>query len=326
MTLEKLDLNVTNRCNLRCRHCCFDSGNTRMDELGFEDLQKVLRDAKEAGAWRFDMTGGEALLRKDAFDIIKYGKERGYRIELLSNGLLLSQNTVDRLKEIGLDAVGISLDGSSAEKHLAIRHGCPSYETIIDNISRCVSAGFYTKINTVVFSTNLMDIAAITELAISLGCDEHGVYFFSPVGRGSKNMDLAVNPKAWLGYVRNRMTSYRDWIKLSLETPYIETARNPRKNVDCYIHDPVHLQILPDGNVYPCAIMASYGLPLANLNESILSDIWNDKELWRHYAEEADKILAAHHGCVDYSRCFDMDYDNFTFVCPCKKLDLEDLE
>lgn len=47
--LPKLDFNVTNRCNFRCIHCCFNSGETLLDEFSIKKIKEVLRDFRELG-------------------------------------------------------------------------------------------------------------------------------------------------------------------------------------------------------------------------------------------------------------------------------------
>ena len=60
--LPKLDLNITNRCNFRCKHCAFDSGIIKMPELSLGELEKILKETKQIGGKRVDITGGEPLL------------------------------------------------------------------------------------------------------------------------------------------------------------------------------------------------------------------------------------------------------------------------
>ena len=119
-TLKKIDLNITNQCNLRCSHCVFNSGH-RSENCSFAEIEKFLTDARSIGASRIDITGGEALTREDIFDIIALAKSLGYRIELLSNGIALSDEVIKRLLSLKLDAVGISLESLDYETNKKIR-------------------------------------------------------------------------------------------------------------------------------------------------------------------------------------------------------------
>ncbi len=115
------------------------------------------------------------------------------------------------------------------------------------------------KINTVVFSCNLENIPDIADLALKLGADELGLYYFTPVGRGKRSNELSVEPLKWLDFIRANLKKYQNQeMKISLEYPFIETV-NWNSGLGCIANnEKSHLQILPNGNVYPCAILASY--------------------------------------------------------------------
>lgn len=330
--LPKLDLNITNRCNFRCTHCAFDSGVIQMSELTLGELEKILKETKELGGKRFDITGGEPLVRGDVEEIIKIGKGLGYKIELVTNGSLLTKEKLQRFKELGLDGVAISLDGSNAEVYNRIRRrDKETFERVIDNIRESKKTGFYTKINTTVFSCNLEDIPNITELALSLGIDEQGIYYFTPVGRGDRSKELAVEPLGWLDFIRTRLKKYQGkGMRISLEFPLIERGYWDSNSGCIANNEKSHLQILPDGNVYPCAILASYGKPIANLHECSIKDIWNNEKLWKDYWAELSAMFEKFGGyCVDFKSAFQMkEYDRkkYGFICPLRKSELEDVK
>lgn len=330
--LPKLDLNITNRCNFRCTHCAFDSGVMQMPELTLEELEKILRETKEVGGERFDITGGEPLLREDIEDIIRIGKRLGYKIELVTNGYLLTREKLERFRELGLDGIAISLDGSNAEVYNRIRRrDKATFKKILENIKEVKKAGFYTKINTTVFSSNLKNIQNITELALSLGADEQGIYYFTPVGRGNLSKELAVEPLKWLNFIRTRLKKYQGrGMRISLEFPLIEKEYWDTNSGCIANNEKSHLQILPDGKVYPCAILASYRRPIANLHECSIKDIWNNAELWKNYWAGLSGLFEGFGGyCVDFKSAFQMQGYNpkkYCFVCPLRKTELKDVK
>ena len=325
LNIKKLDLNITNRCNYRCVHCCFDSGIKNMEELSYDEIERVLTDARELGVKRIDVTGGETLVRKDLEQILKKGKELGFRIELLTNGSLLTKEKLLRFKEIGLDALGISLDGSIHEIYKNIRGQTPkTFKRVVENIKLCKDLGFYTKVNTVVFESNINDIPSITQLCIDLEIDEHGIYYFTPIGRGKSNSNLVVHPLDWLELAKRELSQYKDKMKLSIELAYANSNNCNGAKTKCFIQDPHHLQILPNGNVYPCAIMAAYEKPLGNLRERSLKEIWHDGAGWDRYRKNIEHVMARHNGCVDYSACFP-DSQIYQFICPCRKFSIDEV-
>lgn len=323
--LPKLDLNITNRCNFRCIHCCFNSGETMLREFSLDKIKDILKEFKTLGGERIDITGGEPLLRPDLPEIIKIGKDLNLKIELVTNGSLLTDEKLKLFKQLGLDAIAISLDGSNYETYKKIRPiKQETYNLIIQNIQKSISCGFPVKINTVIFNSNLDDLSKINALAIRWGAKEHGFYYFTPVGRGATSSTEVVDPTRWLAYIRQTLLKSKDKIKLSLETPLLESNLAEEADTSCYLKNPWHLQILPDGNVYPCAIMAFYNRPCGNLRKQTLTEIWNDEKLWNgdYYNKNVVPLFKKFGGCVCFNEKFkqSIDSEKFKFICLMCKL------
>jgi len=332
--LPKLDLNITNRCNYRCVHCAFDSGKKRTRELSLEQIARVLRETKELGGERIDITGGEPLVRKDVDEIIRIGKDTGYRVELVTNGSLLTKNKLANFQRLDLDSIAISLDGSNYETYSRIRRtDRKTYEKVLQSIDQALSFGFIVKINTVAFQSNLQDLSNITKFCIDKGVKEHGIYYFTPIGRGVCGSEKAVEPLIWLDFVRNNLEQFKDKIKLSIEIPLIEKGKlgnKAGKEIRCIANaEKYHLQILPDGNTYPCAILASYNKPVANLAKSSVKDVWQSEALWKNYWQDISCLFGSMSNyCVDFRQAFNMkqyDLGRYDAVCPLRKFSVEDV-
>jgi len=328
ISLPKLDLNVTNKCNFRCIHCAFDSGIIKMKELSLKKITEILKETKELGGKRFDITGGEPLLRKDIEKIIKIGKKLDYKIELVTNGSLLNKTRLKKFKRLGLDSIAISLDGSTPEIYNKIRKkDRKTFYKIVKNIKESKRLGFYTKINTAVFNCNLNDIPAITELALKFNVNEHGIYYFTPIGRGTRTEEMSVEPLKWLRFIRKNSSAHiKKNIRITMEFPLIE-KNSWNRNLGCIANkEKSHLQILPDGNVYPCAILASYNLPVANLHKCSIKNLWNNELLWKKYWEKIHPIFKKYNGsCVNFRSSFNVENyrkKGYCFVCPLRKFEL----
>lgn len=321
----KLDGNLTDRCNLKCDHCCFECCiNHPMPEMTLTEIVDLLTLFKDLGGERIDLTGGEPLMRKDIDQIVWAAKDLAIKVELVTNGTLLTRKRLERYRDWEMEGVAVSLDGSSFEKHAAIRKGMTRewFGNILRSLDACVELGFYTKINTVVFQSNFADLVNITKMAIDLGVNEHGFYFLSPIGRGIGRKDDVADPLAWLELIRTELVKFKSKIKYSLEVPLIEARLAHKLNTSCYLQDPWHLQILPNGNVYPCAIMAACDKHLANLHEKNLGDIWNSEELWNgeYYKKNVAPLMEKYAGCVDYpSFSHLIRSGEYKFVCLCSK-------
>jgi len=286
-------------------------------------IMLMLREFIALGGQRIDITGGEPLMRKNIDSVLQLAiPEMRLRTELVTNSLLLKDERLRRFVVMGLNEIAISLDGSTFETHSRIRGVSErAFRKVLANIKRAAELGIKTKINTVVFASNFHELADITQLAINLGAREHGFYFFSPIGRGESDADNVADAKDWLKLVRERLAKFAGKIKISLEVPILETKRAEKLETRCYLEDPWHLQILPDGNVYPCAIMAACGKPIGNLYDKSLGEIWEDEGLWsgEYYRKNVLPLMEKHNGCVPYSFSHLVASGEYQFVCLCRK-------
>ena len=69
MVLEFINIDVTSRCNLRCK-MCFDQEKRIEKEMSFDDLKKLIFSAIVLGVKRVNLSGGEPFLRNDLIDLL----------------------------------------------------------------------------------------------------------------------------------------------------------------------------------------------------------------------------------------------------------------
>ncbi len=67
-------MELTNQCNLRCRHCYAGSGEKLDNELSTAEVKGLLEELSRLGSVEVEFSGGEPLLRPDLFEIIAYAK------------------------------------------------------------------------------------------------------------------------------------------------------------------------------------------------------------------------------------------------------------
>ena len=133
--LKDLFLEVTLRCNARCEHCGSSCGDTiQKDEISAEDLKNTLKEIAEkynANDILLNVTGGEPLVRKDLFDIMKYASSLGFRWGMTTNGMLINDEIINKMIETNMETISISLDGLK-ETHESFRRVPNSFDRIIE--------------------------------------------------------------------------------------------------------------------------------------------------------------------------------------------------
>ena len=120
---------VTNRCNLRCPHCASDSGCARAAELSLDEMKRVVDDLASLGCREFTMLGGEFLLSSDWFEIARHVRARGLELQLVTNGLLVTEAVRRQFRELDPQTVGVSLDGATPGSYRRARG--------VDGFDRC---------------------------------------------------------------------------------------------------------------------------------------------------------------------------------------------
>lgn len=180
---------VTRACDLACHHCraaaatAPDPAELTPDEgLGLIDRLTAFGPPLP----HLVLTGGDPLRRRDLFMLIAAARARGFDVSVAPSATpLLTPKVIARLKAAGVDAVSLSLDGSDATRHDAIRriHGC--FDRTITAARACVVERLPFQINTLVSEETLDDLPAIHALATKLGAARWSLFFLIGVGRGA---------------------------------------------------------------------------------------------------------------------------------------------
>lgn len=192
--LHAISWNLTRRCNLRCGHCYLDADlldGRRVDELSTDECRRVIDQIREVNQSPFlILTGGEPLLRPDLPDIAEYASSLGAYVVVGTNGLLLTDAVVVRLREAGVKGLGVSLDAASPPVHDSLRGMPGAWERAVAGIKQAAAQGMPFAVQTTVTRENAGDLDRIAELAESLGATALNVYFLVCTGRGQEMSDL----------------------------------------------------------------------------------------------------------------------------------------
>jgi len=114
--LQALDIEITERCNNNCLHCCInlpaDDSSALARELSAEALKEILREAAALGCMTVRFTGGEPLLRKDFEEVYLYARKIGLKVVLFTNATLMTPSLVELFSQIPpLERIEVSVYG-----------------------------------------------------------------------------------------------------------------------------------------------------------------------------------------------------------------------
>ncbi|KHL91224.1 hypothetical protein QW71_35890 [Paenibacillus sp. IHB B 3415] len=133
---SSIRLEITSRCNINCVYCHNRDYLNRQDDMSSEKIISLVRDLKSKFPIRkILITGGEPLLNKDVIKIISSFSDLGIKTDMVTNGLLLTDELADKLIRAGLKRIRLSIDGF--EEHATYRKGS-SYIHLWDLAERLV--------------------------------------------------------------------------------------------------------------------------------------------------------------------------------------------
>lgn len=186
MSLRSVYFNVTNRCNLKCIHCAFESGEGT-EELTSQEIKDLVKEAAALGLRYSTIIGGEPFVRRDIFDIIKAFLDEGVRVGISTNGTLINRTVIRKMKRLPKADVffGISVDGSSRQTHDSFRGVPGAFEAALRGARLVSEAGFPLMIQSVLNRNNAKEIPEILNLALQLGAWYRIVPSILPTGRGT---------------------------------------------------------------------------------------------------------------------------------------------
>ena len=177
---------VTQACGLVCKHCraCAQTCS-HPDELSTKlSLQLIEQLATFPQPPMLVFTGGDPFCRNDIFQLIEHARKVGLEASITPSATsLVTPEAVQRLKDLGIHRMAISIDGADAETHDKVRGVPGSFSRSLDILNNARQIGLATQINTTVTPGNLDQLDAMAHLFEPLEIDMWSVFFLVPVGR-----------------------------------------------------------------------------------------------------------------------------------------------
>ncbi len=282
---------LTERCNLACRHCY--QGGRRTPEMTVDELKREIDGAAEMfTAWKEEgisvvpsihFTGGEPFLFRGLWDVVAHARQRGFAVALMSNGILISDEDAEKIREWDVFDVQISLEGP-APIHDRIR-GVGSFRGALQGARRLIAAGNRVSANVTLSRINIGSVEETIGIARDTGFNSIGFSRVVPCGRGRGLLDFFLTPEE----IR---TAYSRAFGLSA-AGFSVVSGDPLAGIVRGVHPPAGCRltlsgcsagfsgvtITSDGTVMACRRI---GLKAGNLKRKSLREIWATSPLlWK---------------------------------------------
>lgn len=188
--------NITQACNLRCKHCYQDAGpRPADDELTLAEKIRLVDEMAAEGVPFLAIAGGEPLVCNDLWPVLDHASRRGIHLSIATNGTLLTPATVHRLIASGVKYTEVSVDSLNPEEHDVFRGAPGAWARSIDGVKNCVAAGMHTGFAMCFTGQTVDQVDDAVRFAIALGCATFSHFDFIPAGRGNDIIDCDLTPE-----------------------------------------------------------------------------------------------------------------------------------
>lgn len=174
---------ITKECNLRCKHCYTSAGVREPEELTTDGVLSVIDQLDKIGVSDITISGGEPLLRKDLEVITSELTRREIPFIVYTNGILLSRERQQSLKEAGARIFSLSLNGTTRETHNYVQ-GDTTFDTVLKRIAELKDNDLHVQALYTLMKVNLKEASELPSLMDKVGLNSLCIYPFYPTGRG----------------------------------------------------------------------------------------------------------------------------------------------
>lgn len=286
--MSYISMTVTLECNYNCI-MCYAGGNCRKS-IPFNLFKQAIDSAKTSGLKKIELTGGEALLHKDIWEMLEYLHDNDVETLLVSNGSLITENVAKRLKDLNVH-VAVSLHSINKNDMEAITNVKGSYERTISGINELLKIGYSD--SGLILAVRCMTMVQNAEYLYDTWkwAKENHILFIL-----NRTMECDRCQKEWIMSKEDLHTLLE---KIAADEgqeailPFSDNSPCNRFEVGCHIG--------VDGKVYPCACIDEVA---GDINEHDLSYIWNNSELLQKSKNVRKHIHGPCKECEHSAECF----------------------
>lgn len=171
-------LELTFRCNLKCKHCYAISGvRSNADEHSFQEVCKILDMIADEGCLWLLITGGEPLIRRDFLDIYVYAKKKGFIITLFTNGTLINEEIIRCFKRWRPFNIEVTLYGATQKTYEEVSGVPGSYDKCLAGIDLLLGAKLPLRLKSIIMSLNKHEIQELRQFSSFRGIP----FLFDPI-------------------------------------------------------------------------------------------------------------------------------------------------
>jgi radical SAM protein with 4Fe4S-binding SPASM domain len=247
--MNKLYLDITNKCNLKCAHCLNASSPENNLQLSLEIIIDIIKQIKPLKIKKIKLGGGEPLIHPQLDAILKLLYCNGYKISLTTNGLLINNSIINAFKKYDV-SVSVSLE-TSKKTHEKIR-GANTYFKTLTKIKMLSKNNVSFWIESMLFYNNLSEFEKHIKLVENLE-SKLKIRRIKNIGRATKEMVICET--------NNEYKNFIELINTTICQINIEHLSGIKKRPNIEIHETIcgagteSFHINYDGSINPCVFL-----------------------------------------------------------------------
>lgn len=315
-TPRSLTLEITARCNLRCRYCYFFN-NPAMEyrDLSTDEWLAFFDELGSLGVMKVTLAGGEPFIREDLPVLLEGLVRNRMRFSFLSNGGLIDDTIAAFLAGTGrCESVQVSVDGSCAEVHDSCR-GKGSFDGAIRGIRTLQRHGISVAVRSTIHRNNVHDLENIARFLLEeLGLPEFGTNSAGYLGTCCVNADevllnmaerkeaiatllrLATKYEGRISANAGPLTDGRMWRRMEDARAQGQPAFcNGGRLTACGCTNN-KIAVRADGAIVPCNMLAH--VELGRITRDSLAEIWRDSPALNRLRNRVTIPLAGFEFCA----------------------------
>lgn len=277
---------LTHRCPLQCPYCSNPLELERVNkELSTEDWCRVMREAGELGILQVHLSGGEPTARKDLEEIIKAAVDAGLYTNLITAGVLLTKERLQRLANIGLDHVQLSIqdvDAENADRIAAYKGGSAKKREVAGWVKDLELA---LTINAPLHRQNIASLPRIIDYAVEVGAGRLEVAHIQYYAWALKNRAALMPTEEDFLETARIVKDAKERLKGILVIDFVVPdyyAKYPKPCMGGWGRG--IMNVTPSGRVLPCHAAESLPhLSFDNVKDRSLREIWLDGDAFNLY-------------------------------------------
>ncbi len=312
-----LDIEITARCNLRCRYCYFFSNPAvEYRDLSTDEWLQFFDELGSLGVMKLTLAGGEPFIREDLPELIEGIVRNRMRFSLLSNGGLIDNEIAAFIADTGrCEYVQVSVDGSCAEVHDSCR-GKGAFDDAIRGIRTLQRHQINVAVRVTIHRNNMHDLENTAHFLL----DELGLPRFGTNSAGYLGT-CCVNADDLLLNIAERQEAMATLLRLAEKYPgrisatagplseghtwhRMEEARAQDKpafhNGGCLTAcgcPSSKISVRADGSIVPCNMLNH--IVLGYMNRDSLADVWQNSPALNQLRSRRSIPLAQFAFCAD---------------------------